>query len=565
MTLLSFERYGFRYRRAVNWALSDIDLAVGQGELLGIVGPSGAGKSTLAASIGAFIPSLIRGETDGKLVVDGRTTETSSPRDLAGIVGTVFQDFESQIFSSRVDVETAFGPENLGLKRNEIVSRVNRSLALVNLTEKKLRIPSDLSGGEKQRLVIASILAMEPKILVFDEPITDLDPEGQRDVLALLERLLTEKHRTAVLVDHESDHLASADRIAVLAGGKLVGIGTPREIFRDAKLRAKYRLKPLAHIEILSALGIVDAPLSVADTIPILRRLNRPFDRAKTERILKKERRRTAKYGAPLIEIDGLSFSYGKNRIISDLSLTIREREFVALVGPNGSGKTTLVKQMNGLLRPQRGKVLVSGRPPASYSVREISEVIGFVHQNPDRMIFAERVFDEAAFGLVVRNTARKIVEERVLKVLSVVGLGDKADEDPFLLTKGERQRLAVAATLAVGPQVLILDEPTTGLDYGEIIDMMNLLKSLNERGHTVICITHNMDVAARFCHRMIILESGSVIADGSAREVFSQQGVLDRGMIVPPPAVQLGIANGFVTLTAQEFIECIGDRREHE
>ncbi len=171
------------------------------------------------------------------------------------------------------------------------MSRVNRSLALVNLTEKKGRVPSDLSGGEKQRLVIASILAMEPKILVFDEPITDLDPDGQRDVLLLLERLLTEKHRTAILVDHESDHLASADRVAVLAGERLVGIGTPREIFRDEKLRERYRLKPLAHLEILSALGIKDGPLNAAETIPILKRLNRSFDREETGRILSEDGR----------------------------------------------------------------------------------------------------------------------------------------------------------------------------------------------------------------------------------------------------------------------------------
>lgn len=557
--LISFEHYGFRYRRAGEWALSDIDLSVADGELLGVVGPSGAGKSTLAASVGAFIPNLIRGEITGRLIVDGRETAVNSPRDLAGIVGTVFQDFESQIFSSRVDIETAFGPENLGLSRTEIVSRVHSSLASVCLTGKKDRVPSDLSGGEKQRLVIASILAMEPKILVFDEPITDLDPEGQRDVLLLLKRLLTEKRRTAILVDHESDHLVHANRIVVLAGGRLVGIGTPQEVFRNGRLLTKYRLKPLAHIKILSALGIDDGPLSVADTIPILKGLNRSFNRNKTERIVQREHERAAAYGPPLIEMDNVSFSYGKNRIISNLDLIIREREFVALVGPNGSGKTTLVKQINGLLPPETGRVLISGRPPKSYSVREISEVIGFVHQNPDRMIFAERVFDEAAFGLAVRDTAAQTIQQRVSEVLSVVGLGDKADEDPFLLTKGERQRLAVAATLAVGPQVLILDEPTTGLDYGEIIDMMNLLKTLNEHGHTVICITHNMDVAAGYCHRMIILEAGSIIADGSVREVFSRQASLDRGMIVPPSAVQMGIANGFVTLTAREFIECIG------
>ncbi len=556
---VSFERYGFRYKRAHNWALSDIDLAVADGELLGIVGPSGAGKSTLAASVGAFMPSLIKGEIRGRVVVDGRETAAGSPRDLAGIVGTVFQDFESQIFSSRVDVETAFGPENLGLSRREILSRVKRSLASVRLTDKKDRVPSDLSGGEKQRLVIASTLAMEPRILVFDEPITDLDPEGQRDVLLFLERLLRERQVTAILVDHESDHLVHADRVGVLAGGRLVAVGTPREIFGDGGLLTKYRLKPLAHIEILSALGIDNPPLSIADAIPLLKGLNRSFDQKRTERILERERVRASRYGTPLIQMDDVSFSYGKNRVISDLDLVIREREFVALVGPNGSGKTTLVKQMNGLLSPETGRVLISGRPPRSYSVREISEVIGFVHQNPDRMIFAERVFDEAAFGLSVRNVDRDTIQRRVSEVLSVVGLGDKADEDPFLLTKGERQRLAVAATLAVGPQVLILDEPTTGLDYGEIVDMMNLLRNLNDHGHTVICITHNMDVAAGYCHRMIILEAGSIIADGPVREIFSRGKALERGMIVPPAAVQMGAANGFITLTAQEFIECMG------
>jgi energy-coupling factor transporter ATP-binding protein EcfA2 len=557
--LLSFERYGFRYRRAPEWALADIDLAVDKGELLGVVGPSGAGKSTLAASVGAFIPSLIRGEVKGRVVIDGRETTACSPRDLAGIVGTVFQDFESQIFSSRVDIETAFGPENLGLPRPEIVRRVTDALASVFLTDKKGRVPSDLSGGEKQRLVIASILAMEPKILVFDEPITDLDPEGQRDVLLLLRALLSERKRTAVLVDHESDHLVGADRIAVMAGGRIAAVGSPKDVFLDANLVSKYRLKPLAHVEILSAAGIPDGPLSIEEAVPIVRKLNRPFDRGSTERLTERDRKRAAAYGPPLIEMDDVSFSYGKDRVISGLDLVIREREFVALVGPNGSGKTTLVKQLNGLLSPQSGRVLIYGKAPGSYGVREISEVIGFVHQNPDRMIFAERVFDEVAFGLVVRNTDAPTVERTVSEVLSVVGLGGRDDEDPFLLTKGERQRLAVAATLAVGPRVLILDEPTTGLDHGEIVDMMNLLVTLNGRGHTVVCITHNMDVAAAFCHRMIILKGGSVIADGPVREVLSRQSALDRGMIVPPSAVRMGIANGFATLTAREYIECMG------
>jgi energy-coupling factor transporter ATP-binding protein EcfA2 len=557
--VISFEGYGFRYKRARESALAGIDLAVGRGELLGIVGPSGAGKSTLAASVGAFIPHLIKGDVSGRLLIDGVDTLSLSPRDLAGVVGTVFQDFESQIFSSRVDVETAFGPENLGLDRDEIVSRVRRSLALVSLAEKKNRVPAELSGGEKQRLVIASILAMEPRVLVFDEPITDLDPEGQSEVLALLERILGENRRTALLVDHESEHLVGADRVAVLAAGRLARVGTPAEIFGDDDLLAKYRLKPLAHVQILKALGVKEPPLSIEEAVSVLNGLRVPFDRERVNGLVRGDAERDASYGPPLIEIDHLSFSYGNNRVISGLDLTVREREFVALVGPNGSGKTTLVKQINGLLSPDEGRVLVSGRPPRSYGVREISEMVGFVHQNPDRMIFSERVFDEAAFGLVVRNADRATIEKRVSDVLAVVGLGDRADDDPYLLTKGERQRLAVAATLAVGPRILILDEPTTGLDNGEIDDMMNLLSTLNGRGHTVICITHNMDVVARYCHRLVVLAGGSIVADGTTRAVFRRQETLDRGMIVAPPAVRMGIANGFVTLSAREFIACTG------
>ncbi len=359
-------------------------------------------------------------------------------------------------------------------------------------------------------------------------------------------------------MDHESEHLAGADKVAVVAGGRLVTVGTPAGIFRDEALVARYRLKPLAHVQILAALGVKEPPLSVTDAVSVLGGLGRPFNQKKVDRLIESQARRTVAYGPPLIEIDNLSYSYGKNRVISGLDLVIREREFVALVGPNGSGKTTLVKQVNGLLSPEAGRVLLSGKPPKSYGVREISEIIGIVHQNPDRMIFAERVFDEAAFGLVVRNADRATVEKRVAEVLSVVGLDDRVDDDPYLLTKGERQRLAVAATLAVGPRVLILDEPTTGLDHGEIVDMMDLLKRLNERGHTVVCITHNMDVAARYCHRMIVLAAGSIVADGSVRDVLSRGESLKKGMIIAPPAVRMGIANGFATLSAQEFIACM-------
>jgi energy-coupling factor transporter ATP-binding protein EcfA2 len=559
---ISFEGFCFTYKKSDLPALSDIDLAVGTGELVGVVGPSGAGKSTLAAAVGAFIPHLIKGQTTGRLVVAGRDTGDVSPRDLAGVVGTVFQDFESQIFSSRVDIETAFGPENLGFSRDEIVDRVGRALASVGLFEKATRVPSSLSGGEKQRLVIASILAMDPRILVFDEPVTDLDPEGQREVLLLLDRFLSGREKTALVVDHETDHLVGADRIAVLSGGRVAAVGTPDRIFRDADIVERHRLKPLAHVQILSALGVKEPPLSVSEATAALKKLGVTLDREKAASLVAGDAGRTASYGPPVVEMDEMSFDYGTNRVISRLSLSIREREFMAIVGPNGSGKTTLVKQINGLLRPTSGTVRLSGKPPASYGVGGLAEMVGIVHQNPDRMIFAERVFDEAAFGLAVRGERPDRIERRVREVLSVVGLSDKTDADPFLLTKGERQRLAVAATLAVGPKVLILDEPTTGLDHGEIVDMMELLCSLNDRGHTIICITHNMDVVAHYCHRTVVLSGGEIIADGTTRQVFGNEKALEQGDIVAPPEVVLGLAAGLVTLSPREFIDCAGAKR---
>ncbi len=300
-----------------------------------------------------------------------------------------------------------------------------------------------------------------------------------------------------------------------------------------------------------------NAPLGVPEATAALKKLAYTLDKERTREIAGGDAKRSSSYGVPLIEMEHVSFAYGENRVISDLSLAVREREFVALVGPNGSGKTTLVKQINGLLAPMGGSVLLSGKPPKAFGVRGLSETVGIVHQNPDRMIFSERVFEEVAFGLIVRNEKKERIARKVSEVLSVVGLADKADDDPFLLTKGERQRLAVAATLAVGPKILILDEPTTGLDHGEIVDMMNLLASLNGRGHTIICVTHNMDVVAHYCYRMVVLSGGEIIADGTVREVFGNERVLKRGDIIAPPEVQMGRALGFVTLSSSEFIAC--------
>jgi energy-coupling factor transport system ATP-binding protein len=349
--------------------------------------------------------------------------------------------------------------------------------------------------------------------------------------------------------------------VVVLADGRVAAEGPPGDILTDRALIDAHRLKPLPHLACFSPLLTEPVPLDEAEAVDLARRRGIGFVPERIAEVEHKGSGDASRGGPPIIELSGVSFGYegAPHRLFEKLSCAIYPGECVAVIGNNGGGKTTLACHMNGLIVPDSGEVRVDGTPLSSRTPRELSELVGFVHQNPDRMIFSETVYDEAAFGLTIRGMNEKKIHRRVEEALDVVGLGDRVEEDPFMLTKGERQRLAVASILSVGPRILILDEPTTGLDHGEIADMMEVVTALNRSGHTIVLVTHNMDVVARYAKRVLLLSGGRILADGACREVFCRDDLLRRAGVVPPREIELGRVFGFPTLTAEEFLFLTG------
>lgn len=531
----------FTYQNGSRPALDSIDLEVRPGEVLVILGPSGAGKSTLCYCLNGLIPHFLHGDLTGEVLVDGRNTEASKVSDLAQDVGLVFQDFESQLFSTNVELEVAFGPENFGVSRDEIARRIVETLRTVNLTGLEGREPATLSGGQKQRLAIASVLSIEPKILCLDEPTTDLDPLGKEGVFEVARRLRDRRSMTLVIVEHETEEALSADRVALMEQGRITGLGPAAEVLAEVDRLERAGVQPLGVAQLCRELGEDVPALTVQDGEALLNRRGWRLDPAAVEAVFEEDRRRAANYGETVISARNLTHDYPNGvKALAGANLDIRRGEFVAVVGQNGSGKTTLVKHFNGLLRPTGGTLLVDGRDVSALSVFDLSRTVGYVFQNPDHQIFAETVKDEVSFGPRNFGLPPAEVEGRVAEALKAVGLEGMENEDPFSLTKGQRQRVAVASVLAAKPQVIILDEPTTGLDYREQRSMMELVRRLNEAGHTIIAVTHTMWVVAAYAHRMVVVRGGRIVMDGPTRQVMRREDELIEASLKPPQVVRL-------------------------
>jgi len=544
----------FRYRHAPAPALRGVDFDLARGEYCCIMGPTGAGKTTFARCINGIVPHFFKGEISGEVSVFGTGTLKRKVAEISRDVGMILQDFESQIFSTDVLLEVAFGMENLGVPRGEMKTRVRQALDTVGLAGFEHRETAGLSGGEKQRLAIASVLAMRPGLLVFDEPTTDLDPVGKAEVFSLLRRI-ADQGRTVVLIEHEAQQAQTAGRIHLMRDGVWAAQGAPHEILGDPDLLESNSVRPPDLAVIADHLGVALPDLSLDAAEQALKRIQLRWDEHKYEGVI-------ASTGAPsgedLFAIEGLTFSYGHDRpALRDLELRIGEGEFVAIVGPNGSGKTTLVKHLNGLLRPGRGRVRFKDADLAGMGVSELGRRIGFVFQNPDHQIFCATCREEIEFGLRNYGYAPSDWPRRVEGALARVALDGYGDRDPFVLTKGERQRLAVASVLACEPEVIILDEPTTGLDYPEQAAMMDLLRSLHAQGHTVIIVTHTMWVVARYAPRTVLMIDGKIAADGDTRAVMHDAGLLSRARLAAPGAALLASRLGRRLLTPGEFKLC--------
>jgi len=546
----------FTYRDAERPALRGVSLIVPPEQSLIIMGAGGAGKSTLCRLANGLIPHFQKGQLKGEVRVFGRDSRAHPVHELARQVGLVFQDFESQLFSTSVELEAAFGPENLGRPRAEIGERIAEALELTGLTGMERRAPATLSGGEKQRVAIASVLACRPRLLVLDEPTTDLDPEGKRQVLGIARRLREQAPGaapTVMMVEHETEEAIQFARAMVMREGEVAYDGPTRELLAQPRFMEEHGIRPQPAAALFAKLGEEARPIEDTEALSQLAALGYRLDARRWEELAANDARR-ARYGDVTIEVRSLSHDYDGLPALEGVDLAIREGEFVAILGQNGSGKTTLVKHFNGLMLPRRGEVRVGGAETRRQTAVELSREVGYVFQNPDHQIFAETVRDEVGFGPRNFGLPTDEIERRVTDSLAAVGLEGYEEGDPFSLTKGERQRVAVASALATRPRALILDEPTTGLDYRQNRGMMELLRRLNEGGHTIIIVTHAMWVAAEYAHRAVVLSRGRVLLDGPMREAMGRLDLLAQAHLAPPQAVRLGAALGGVTLSVEEL-----------
>lgn len=571
--VIDIQALSYRYRGTKKPALNDVQLEIGKGEFLVVMGPSEAGKSTLAACINGLIPHFHKGKFSGDVIVNGRNTRQQTVSQMAEQVGLVFQDFEAQLFSTSVELEVAFGPENFAAPRAEIAQRIQENLAYVGLEQYRKRPPSTLSGGQKQKLAIASVLAMKPQVLVMDEPTTDLDPISKLGIFQITGNLRQREDITLMVVEHETEEVLHADRVAFLKEGELIRLGATRQVLQEVDLMESIGLMPLGIPSFFlkawknkQQTGEASAQLPTPTPPFTPEEARVAFDESgwslsdrKYAELVNQEGQALKNSGAPLIQCQELCHTYPSGvEALHGVDLEIYPGEIIAIVGQNGSGKTTLAKHLNGLLMPTQGEVLVEGKRTRDQGIFKLGQKVGYVFQNPDHQIFSETVFEEVAFSPRLRNLGEQDVKRRVEEALSAVGLAGFEDQDPFSLTKSGRQRVAVAAVLAARPEVLILDEPTTGLDYGEQRSMMEMVRMLNEQGSTIIFVTHHMWVVAEYAQRVYVIKDGRLYLQGTPRQVFARENELKEAYLRPPHFIQFSNLLSKTMLRPQEMLHCL-------
>ncbi|MCS6926430.1 MAG: energy-coupling factor transporter ATPase [Candidatus Binatia bacterium] len=566
---LRLEHVSFTYADSAVPALHDVSLEVRQGEMVVIMGASGAGKSTLVKCCNRVIPAFQSGRFSGTVSLFGRRLINERVGELAGTVGMVLQDFEAQVFATTVRDEIVFGMEQVGIAPAEMHRRLAEVLAQVGLVGFESRDPASLSGGEKQRLALAAILALRPRLLILDEPTTDLDPQGRQQIFMLLRRLRAQGY-TLVVVEHDVAVALEADRLAVLANGQLVAVGPPDQLLPHIETLTHAGVRPHDFDRLFRSLGIHTYPRDIEGAVRVLRAhgisLLQPAGGSDSSPIpvasaSAPQSRARAESASPLLQLEAVShwYSGAGAPAITGVTLTITTGEFIALLGANGSGKTTLAKHCSGLLTPTQGQIFLHGRELRTIPLAHLAQEIGYVFQNPDHQLFAATVEEEVAFGL--RNLGLPAVEvhARVSAVLETVGLHEVRGRDPFLLDKGERQRLAVAAVLALHPRLLILDEPTTGLDYREQRTMMELLRRLHRQGHTILIITHVPWVAAEYAERALVMARGHLVWDGPLRELCRRADLWAQAAFHPPDITRLGLCFNAAPLSVEECLGWVG------
>jgi energy-coupling factor transporter ATP-binding protein EcfA2 len=516
-------------------SLDGIDLTVRPGEFAVITGPSGCGKSTLCRCIAGLVPHADRGTMEGKVVICEKDTQDYPPGRLAGFVGLTFQSPDDQLFSNSVEAEVAFGPEHMGLKHGEIDSRIAWALEAAGAGHLRHQLVDELSGGEKQRIAIASVLALKPSVLVLDEPTSELDPVAAADLIAMLHRLNRDHGMTVLVVEHRLDRLYGAmTRLIVMDKGKIALDGTPDDVLcRD-----------------IAAFGIAAPPVAA---------FRKRYGAGPYKGTWRSEPRSSpSARGRIAISLRDVEFAYPKTgrKTLDGISLDFFCGEIAVIMGANGSGKTTLIKHFNGLLRPDRGEVIVDGEPTAGRTVAQIARKAGIVFQSPDRQLFAETVHDELAFGPANSGVSPGNIERAVADAASALEISPLLREPPFMLSGGEKQRVAIGSVLTLHPLALALDEPTLGLGYGMKERLAAILQSLAASGRAIIVVTHDVEFAAEHADRIIVISWGRVATDGSPRVVLASEDLLKSASLHMPQAMAIGKSIGLEgILNVEEII----------
>ncbi len=523
MILIKIRDLTFYYGDASRPALQDVNLDIEDGEFVLVTGPSGCGKTSLCRCLNGLIPHFYGGEIAGGLEVQGLDVMRHTTRELATRVGMVFQDPENQLVSMDVQREIAFGLENLAFPRDVMAKRVEESLDTLGISGLRHRQVHELSGGEKQKVVISSVLALHPDILVLDEPTSELDPKSAEEVLSIVRRLNDELGITVILVEHRLDRVVHlVDRMIVMDEGKIIADGSPRAVLSNGDITSVGAgVPPIVRIVQRlrdNGFNIDDIPLTVKEGRSMLKDI---FMGAKGSTLSQTE---SADNGRPVIEIDKLWHAYPEGiTALKNVSLRICEGEFVAIMGRNASGKTTLVKHINGLLQPTKGKVIVSGIDTRRATIAQLSRKVGFIFQNPNDHIFADTVEEEIAFILKNLGFDSGEIAARIDEMLEMFALKEFRRQYPRSLSGGERQRVAMASVLVARPRVLILDEPTRGMDYRLKSELMRFLNGYREKGNTVVLVTHDVETVAEHADRVVLLSEGRVVVDGNKRDVLSR------------------------------------------
>lgn len=555
-SLINLQNVTFTYEGDVV-ALNNLNLHVAKGEFVVVLGANGAGKSTLCYLISGIVPHIYGGRRRGDVMV-GDIDPWDEPLYItAQRCGLLMQDPEVQLFMPTIKAELAFGPANLGVDRETIAQRTQSALALVRMSGLEERNPRDLSGGQKQRTALASVLTMQPKILVLDEPTSQLDPLGRWEVGEAIEQLKRQGELAIIMTTHETEEILHlADQVLVLEKGETVLQGKPAQVFaqieklEQAGIKTPAMVRSQVHFfppsaKAQSSAAEIHTSLTITELAQDIHQAVK--DGRLTINSVVNEAAHTAPSTSPVIlETVDLTMEFpGPPRVtaLQKVSTRIHQGEFVGIIGQNGSGKSTLVKCFVGLLRPQAGEVLFKGKSIRNLSVGEIARRIGLVLQNPDYQLFTSSCRDEVRFALINVGIPSEEVEALVDQALDLVGLKSEADLFPFRLSFGDRRKLAVAATIALDPEVLIMDEPTTAQDHRGRYQLADLAKQFHEeKGGTVLMITHDVDLIARYAQRLIVLHAGQVLLDGPTSEVFIQIDELKKSFVVPPFATQLAM-----------------------